>query len=223
MNKTITSCKTCATCWHLFTEPFTDVNGDVYTGCGNDREFIVRSDPETFRILESRPITADDEACEDYITQQEGDDEQAQWNAMSEAERSQANAQKSAEVKIQLAMAQASYAFKTAMDEVLRLQNLHGDDHKLVFTAFMQAFELAPEGLKSVMREEMNKLGLFPKACGYTDNGDPVFSLEDAAAQLGVTTDQAKASIEKFMAERREAGLEIDSLMVDPAKIHRIH
>lgn len=223
MTKTTTSCQTCATCWHFFTEPFVDTDGEVYTGCGNDRYFIVRSDPETLQILDSRPITAEDKACEEHLTQQEGEDEQARWFAMTDAERDQTLEHRSTEVKIQLAMAQSSYAFMTAMDEVLRLQNLHGDDHKTVFTAFMQAFELAPEGLKSVMREEMDKLGLFPNACGYTDNGEPVFSLEDAAAQLGVPVDGAKASIEQFMAERREAGLEVDSLMVDPAKIHRIH
>jgi hypothetical protein len=65
-----TTCKTWGTCWHFVFEPFTDIDCDVYAGCGNDRDFIVRSDPKTLQTLESRPVTADDVAYQDYLTQQ---------------------------------------------------------------------------------------------------------------------------------------------------------
>lgn len=74
-NKQPSTGKKCGTCWHLFKEPFVDHEGNLFTGCGNDRRMCIGHHPVTGQDL-FREIINTDDACEDYLTEEEGENDE---------------------------------------------------------------------------------------------------------------------------------------------------
>jgi hypothetical protein len=74
-NKQPTTVKKCGTCWHLIKEPFVDHEGNLFTGCGNDRMMCIGHHPVTGEDL-FRDIINLDDACDDYLTEEEGNNDE---------------------------------------------------------------------------------------------------------------------------------------------------
>ncbi len=109
--------------------------------------------------------------------------------------------------------------FRLAMQKHLHLVETLGEDHTDTMTALMLAMESAPESFKDLMHVEAVRLDLIPKADGYLEDGQPVYRLEDLAAKLGVSVQEAQATLDRLMTERSAAGL--DTILIDSALVHR--
>ena len=109
--------------------------------------------------------------------------------------------------------------FRLAMQKHLHLVETLGEDHPDTMTAMMLAMEYAPQALKDEIHAEALKLDLIPQADGYLENGEPVYRLEDVAAKLGVSHDEARSTLNRLMTERSAAGL--GTVMINPALVHR--
>lgn len=108
--------------------------------------------------------------------------------------------------------------FDMAVDRLMSLRATLGEDHPLTRRAFTLVTELAPPALKSLMADKARELGLMPSAHGYLDDGSPVYRLESIAEKMGLTEEEARASVRAFMADRAALGL--DTAPIDPALIH---
>jgi len=84
-----------------------------------------------------------------------------------------------------------------------------------------QAMALAPPSLYEFMARQAQALDLIPEADGYTDDGEPVYSLEAIAAKLGMDMDEAKEAMDAMLEDRAALGL--PTALVEPGKVHRKH
>ena len=105
------------------------------------------------------------------------------------------------------------------MQKHLHLVETLGEDHPDTMRAMMLAMEHAPQALKDEIHAEAVKLDLIPQADGYLENGEPVYRLEDVAAKLGISMDEARATVNKLVTERSAARL--DTVLINPALMHR--
>ena len=116
---------------------------------------------------------------------------------------------------------EATPAFIAAMTTVMELSDRHGHEHPLVITALALAQELAPPTFQAMMFDEAQDLGLIPEvADGYLADGTPCYRLEDIAARLGIPVAVAQAKFDAMMRQREALGL--DTLLIDPATVHRM-
>ena len=109
--------------------------------------------------------------------------------------------------------------FMAAVDMHHAMRTTMGEDHPLTQRALTLVMELAPTELKTLMADKAREMGLMPEAHGYLADGSPVYRLEAIAEKLGVSADEAQASVQAFMADRAALGL--DTTPIDPALIHR--
>ncbi len=66
----------------------------------------------------------------------------------------------------------------------------------------------APESFKRIAEEMAKELKLMPEhPYGYDDNGQPVYSMEQLAKQLGITVQEAEDHAREIMAAREQMGL----------------
>ncbi|MCH7380651.1 helix-turn-helix domain-containing protein [Acinetobacter higginsii] len=85
---------------------------------------------------------------------------------------------------------------------------------------FAKVIMLAPDWFNDMAMAEIDKMNLLPKPTHYTDNGEPVFSVEQIAKHLGVTIEDAQKSLDMLIDKRTELGLETP--LVDPTTINKI-
>lgn len=97
-----------------------------------------------------------------------------------------------------------------------------GDDHPIARRLWLLACATAPEWFREEMRTIARDMGLIPTARHCDGDGNPVFTLAEVAAQLGVSVEQAEATYRKMLAERRALGLPIDDVQITGA-IHARH
>jgi hypothetical protein len=110
---------------------------------------------------------------------------------------------------------------RKAVQELLHLVETLGIDHPSTTRALQLSMSLAPPSMKAFMAETAKEMGLLPYADGYTEDGQPVFSLQAIAAKLDVSMDEAKAAMEAMLEDRAALGLPAG--LVDPATVHRKH
>lgn len=59
--------------------------------------------------------------------------------------------------------------------------------------AFQRVYDLAPESFRQEMHDMAVQMGLRPpKPDGYTEDGQPIYSLEGIAKRLGISMEEAK-------------------------------
>ena len=59
--------------------------------------------------------------------------------------------------------------------------------------AFQRMYNLAPESFRQEMHDMAVQMGLMPpKPDGYTEDGQPIYSLEGIAKRLGISVEEAK-------------------------------
>lgn len=125
------------------------------------------------------------------------------------------------DIEMARCLAESTPEFMAAMSACLRLVKTLGEEHPDAMLAMQRAMMLAPPSMKAFMAEQAQELGLIPAADGYTDDGEPVYSLESIAEKLDVSMEEARETMDAMLAERAELGL--PAALVDPATVHRKH
>ena len=117
-------------------------------------------------------------------------------------------------------LADASPEFLATVDELTRTVEALGHEHPQAKRAMQRAMVLAPRTLRDEITRMAESTGLLPQPDGYTEDGQPVVSLEAVAAQLGMTLEEAQAHMDAMLAELEAAGVSMPA--IDPARAHRV-
>jgi hypothetical protein len=84
--------------------------------------------------------------------------------------------------------------------------------------AWQKVIDLAPPALLEAMHAVAVGMGILPdKPDGYSTDDQPVYRLEDIARRLGLSEEEAKASIASFLEAEEESPL------IDPASVQKLH
>ncbi len=114
-----------------------------------------------------------------------------------------------------------SIEFRDVLTTHHRLVETLGINHPDTMRAMNVVIYLAPDWLRDEMHAMASEMGLIPEASGYLEDGSPVYLLDDLAARLGVSPQDAKATLDRSTAELEEQGIQMDRPMIDSAVIHR--
>ena len=125
------------------------------------------------------------------------------------------------EIEVARQVAESTPEFMAAMSASLRLVETLGMEHPDTTRALQRAMLLAPPSLNALMADKARELDLIPDADGYTEDGQPVYSLESIAAKLDMSMDEAKQAMDAMLADRAALGL--PAALVDAATVHRKH
>ena len=117
-------------------------------------------------------------------------------------------------------LADASPEFLAAVDELTRTVEALGHEHPQAKRAMQRAMALAPRTLRDEITRMAESTGLLPQPDGYTEDGQPMVSLEGLAAQWGITLEEAQAHMDEMLAELEAAGVSMPT--IDPACAHRV-
>jgi len=120
-------------------------------------------------------------------------------------------------------LADASPEFIAAMHLAGHLKDTLGIEHSETGRALAHAMELAPESFKQNVHDMAVETGLMPATPdGYTDDGQPVYTLEGFAARMGISIEEAQEAAAEMVADRAARGLPTEVLSSD-AVIYPIH
>lgn len=120
-------------------------------------------------------------------------------------------------------LADASPEFIEAMHLARHLKDTLGVEHPETGRALAQAMELAPESFKRNVHDMAVEMGLMPTVPdGYTDDGQPVYTLEGFATRMGISLEEAQGAAAEMMAARAAEGLPTEVISPD-AVIHTLH
>lgn len=117
----------------------------------------------------------------------------------------------------------SSPEFKAAFARYNQLSSTLGHDHEITKDAFTVLFSLAPEEYVDEAYKIAVEMDLLPEAEGYLEDGSPMYKLDDIAAKIGITIEEAEQSMNEMLAVRVEAGLPINGVTTDSGQIHRKH
>ncbi|MDH2102786.1 hypothetical protein N5J54_03390 [Acinetobacter ursingii] len=113
--------------------------------------------------------------------------------------------------------------FFKAFDHYKNMVAQYGDDHPITEQVFLLTLHHTPEHIKEEMNKKAKELNLLPKPSGYTDDGEPMFSLDDIAKHLGISVEEAEQSLLRMLDNRQQVGLSNDGVYVNSdLKINRI-
>lgn len=195
--------RTCANCASFYP-------GDATTTpyCG--------SEPlDTPQELRRTPVA--NGSCYEHQTQEERAGEQALLEAYGYDIEKMLNGP---EAKEQERRSYRTPEFNEAMSTSIRLAQTLGTDHPEAIAALMLAISLAPETMIEELGGMLQEDGLMPTACGYLEDGTPIFSMREIAKKLGVPQDEAQDSALRFLATCTEHGL--PSRLIDPELVHML-
>jgi hypothetical protein len=97
-----------------------------------------------------------------------------------------------------------------------------GENHPTARRLWLLVETTAPEWFRAEMNAVAKEMGLLPATYGYDDDGQRMYSLDDIAANLGITPDEARQAVEKMKADREALGLPTDGIISDGRTIHRV-
>ena len=86
-------------------------------------------------------------------------------------------------------------AFFTEFDKYKSIVEKHGEDSDQAIKQFMKVFELSPEYIKQEAHEKAKELDLIPPTSGYSDDGEPLYSVADVANHFGVSESEVIAQL----------------------------
>lgn len=110
-------------------------------------------------------------------------------------------------------------AFFKAFDHYKNMVKQYGNDHPITEQAFMLTLHYMPEHIKAEMHEKAKELNLLPSVSGYTDDGQPMYRLEDIAKHLDMSIEDAEQHLLQMMDNRNEVGLSNDGILIN-SNIH---
>lgn len=106
--------------------------------------------------------------------------------------------------------------FFKAFDHYKNMVKQYGDDHPITEQAFILTMHYTPEHIKEEMHQKAKELNLLPPPSGYTDEGDPMYSLEDIAKHFGISFEEAEQRLLQMMDNRQQVGLSNDGVLINP-------
>lgn len=105
--------------------------------------------------------------------------------------------------------------FFKAFDYYKTMLEQYGDDHPITQQAFLLTLHYTPDHIKAEMDAKAKELNLLPPASGYTDDGEPVYSLQDIAKHFGISFEEAEQHLLGMMDNRKKVGLSNDGVLID--------
>ena len=109
--------------------------------------------------------------------------------------------------------------FFKAFDHYKAMLEQYGNDHPITEQAFMLTMHYTPEHIKAEMHEKAKELNLLPSVSGYTDDGQPMYRLEDIAKHLDMSVEDAEQHLLQMMDNRQQVGLSNDGILIN-SNIH---
>ena len=109
--------------------------------------------------------------------------------------------------------------FFKAFDHYKAMLKQYGDDHPITEQALILTMHYTPEHIKAEMHQKAKELNLLPPVSGYTDDGQPMYRLEDIASHLGMSFEDAEQHLLQMMDNRQQVGLSNDGILTN-SNIH---
>ena len=109
--------------------------------------------------------------------------------------------------------------FFKAFDHYKNMVKQYGNDHPITEQAFILTLHYTPEHIKAEMHEQAKELNLLPSVSGYTDDGQPMYRLEDIAKHLDMSVEDAEQHLLQMMDNRQQVGLSNDGILIN-SNIH---
>lgn len=109
--------------------------------------------------------------------------------------------------------------FFKAFDHYKAMIEQYGEHHPITEQALMLTMHYTPEHIKEEMHQKAKELNLLPPPSGYTDDGEPMYRLEDIAKHFGISPEEAEQQLLQMMSNRQQVGLSIDGVLID-SNIH---
>ena len=105
--------------------------------------------------------------------------------------------------------------FFEAFDHYKAMVKQYGDDHPITEQALILTMHYTPEYIKEEMHQKAKELNLLPPPSGYTDDGEPMYQLEDIAKHFGITFEEAEQRLLQMMDNRQQVGLPNDGVLIN--------
>ncbi|MCG2574335.1 hypothetical protein LVY74_12320 [Acinetobacter sp. ME22] len=109
--------------------------------------------------------------------------------------------------------------FFKAFDHYKNMMKQYGNDHPITEQAFLLTLHYTPDHIKAEMDAKAKELNLLPPVSGYTDDGKPMYRLEDIAKHLGISFEEAEQHLLRMMDNRQQVGLSNDGVLIN-SNIH---
>ena len=106
--------------------------------------------------------------------------------------------------------------FFKAFDHYKAMLAQYGEHHPITEQALILTMHYTPEHIKEEMHQKAKELNLLPPVSGYTDEGDPMYSLEDIAKHFGISFEEAEQRLLQMMDNRQKVGLSNDGVLINP-------
>ncbi|RKG48381.1 hypothetical protein D7V68_08355 [Acinetobacter cumulans] len=105
--------------------------------------------------------------------------------------------------------------FFKAFDHYKAMLAQYGEHHPITEQAFMLTMHYTPEYIKEEMHQKAKELNLLPPPSGYTDDGEPMYRLEDIAMHFGISFEEAEQRLLQMMNNRQQVGLSNDGVVIN--------
>ena len=109
--------------------------------------------------------------------------------------------------------------FFKAFDHYKAMLAQYGEHHPITEQALILTMHYTPEHIKEEMHQKAKELNLLPPPSGYTDDGEPMYSLEDIAKHFGISFEEAEQRLLQMMDNRQQVGLSNDGVLIN-SNIH---
>lgn len=109
--------------------------------------------------------------------------------------------------------------FLKAFDHYKAMLKQYGDDHPITEQALILTMHYTPEHIKAEMSAKAKELNLLPPVSGYTDDGEPMYRLEDIARHFDISIEEAEQKLLGMMSNREQVGLSNDGILMN-SNIH---
>ena len=106
--------------------------------------------------------------------------------------------------------------FFKAFDHCKAMREQYVEHHPITEQALILTMHYTPEHIKEEMHQKAKELNLLPPPSGYTDEGDPMYSLEDIAKHFGISFEEAEQRLLQMMDNRQKVGLSNDGVLINP-------
>lgn len=104
--------------------------------------------------------------------------------------------------------------FFKAFDHYKAMLAQYGEHHPITEQALILTMHYTPEHIKAEMHQKAKELNLLPPVSGYTDDGEPMYRLEDIAKHLGMSFEEAEQHLLQMMNNRQKVGLSNDAIFM---------
>lgn len=105
--------------------------------------------------------------------------------------------------------------FFKAFDHYKAMLDQYGEHHPITEQALILTMHYTPEHIKAEMHQKAKELNLLPPPSGYTDDGEPMYCLEDIAKHFGISFEEAEQQLLQMMGNRQQVGLSNDGVLID--------